>query len=223
MADRQDRVRFLAFILLLLLLWYAGSFFSLDVNKVGLFFKKLPILISAALFIASYVVVTFFIWFSKDVFRLVAAVLFGPYVSTLFVFLAETINACVLFGFSRFFGRDFVERRFGGAYKDFEKKFAGNSVPWLLLLRLAPLVPFRFMDLAMGLSGISLRKYLLIVILGSPLRIFWVQYVLAGVGISFLKSPDILMQYLLRHQGIFAASAVYLALVFIAWIKLARG
>jgi len=49
------------------------------------------------------------------------------------------------------------------------------------LLRAVPLIPYRILDISFGLSKLSLKKYILIVILASLPRIFWVQFILAGI------------------------------------------
>lgn len=151
-----------------------------------------------------------------------AAVLYGPYISTVFVFVAETINAFILFYFARYLGREFVEKNIQNKYRNLDKKLGQISFGWLLLFRTAPFLPFRFMDLAAGLTRIEFKKYLLAVALGSPVRIFWLQFALSGIGKKILNNPYSVMEFLQGNKGFFIFSALYLILVIVVAVKLKR-
>jgi uncharacterized membrane protein YdjX (TVP38/TMEM64 family) len=216
----MPRLKFFIFIIAIALTWYLGRFFHIDIKGLEGSLGRFPILYSGLAFIALYVIVTFFIWFSKDIFRLAAAVLFGAYLSTLFVWAAETVNAFVLFYAARYLGRDFVAEKLGAGQKNLDEKLTRVNFFWLFLFRAVPLVPFRFLDLGGGLTKISFRRYLLAVVLGSPLRIFWVQYVLAGVGESVFTKPDALAAYLLANRVLFSFSLIYVLLVILVALRL---
>lgn len=225
-AEYQNKIKFLIFIATIVVFWLLGRYFHIEPDNLEDFLKKIPVLYSAAIFILSYVIVTFFIWFSKDVFRVVAAVLFGAYISTIFVFAAEILNAFILFFLSRYLGRGFVENKAGKSLAGFEKKLEGSGFFWLVMFRLAPFAPFRFMDMAAGLTNIPFKKYLLAVFLGSPLRIFWLQFIFAGVGKSIFYDPksivSVLTEYLLRNRAVFVFTFIYLILVIIVALKAGR-
>ncbi len=225
-AEYQDRIKFLIFVVALALFWLLSRHFHIEPDSAENFFRKIPLLYSGAIFIILYVIVTFFIWFSKDVFRVVAAVLFGAYISTVFVFIAEALNAFILFFLSRCLGRGFVENKTGGKYGGLDKKLARIGFFWLVMFRLAPLAPFRFMDITAGLMDIPFKKYLFAVILGSPFRIFWLQFIFAGVGKSILYNPTMsvstLTSYFLCNKPVFVFSFIYLVLVIIVALKIGR-
>ncbi len=217
---KNNTFKFLIFILCLALLWFLGRFFHIKSDALEDTLRGFPLVLGALIFVVLYCLVTFFIWFSKDIFRLVAAVLFGPFLSTLFIWLAEIINTCILFSLARMLGRGFVEKLLFKKYSNFDQALAGINFFWLFVLRFVPLVPFRFLDLAVGLTKISFRKYISAVILGSPLRILWVQVVLAGVGKAVLDDPYVLMDYLAKNKAIFIFSWIYLVLVIIVALRL---
>jgi uncharacterized membrane protein YdjX (TVP38/TMEM64 family) len=216
----NNKLKFLVLVIFLALLFCIGAYFRLDIEAMRSFLKKFPLAASGTIFILLYCAVTFFLWLSKDIFKLTAAVLFGAYLSTIFIFIAETINAFILFFFARLLGRGFVEDSLKARYATLDERIGKANFLWLFLLRATPLVPFRFLDLACGLTRISFRRYILAVILGSPLRIFWVQYILAGVGMSVLNRPQALVNYLTSHKAAFIFSLVYLVLVIIVALKL---
>lgn len=215
----QGALRFLVLLIAVFLLWFIGRNFSVEGKALEGVLGKLPLGISALLYIAFYVLVTFFIWFSKDVFRLAAAIVFGPYISTLFIWVAEAINAFVLFHLARALGRDFVESKMRRRYSYLDDRLGKISFFWLFIFRAAPLIPFRFMDLASGVTDISFRRYFLAVVLGSPLRIFWLQYVLAGVGAALLKDPLIAAEFIAQNKFLSVLSFCYILLVIVLAVK----
>lgn len=216
----QDKFRFIFFIISLFLLGYLGKFFHIDTSTIQGLLSKIPFIYSGLLFILLYVIVTFFIWFSKDVFRLFAAISFGPYLSTILIYLAETINSFILFNLARYLGRGYLEKNLEKRFKNLDERLNKLSFFWLLMFRGVPLLPFRFLDLGVGLTNISFKKYLLAVILASPVRILWLQYILAGVGKSILDNPGALQEFFLAHKNLFVFSLLYFLFVIMVFIKI---
>lgn len=218
----NSRVRFLIFIAAIILFLGLGKFFHLNDETIQQALKGFPFFWAGVIFVIAYVLVTFFFWFSKDVFRIAAAILFGAYLSTLFVFLAESLNAVILFSLARALGKDFVEtnlsKRFSGLYQ----KLSRVNYFWLLGFRGAPFIPLRFLDLSAGLTTMSLRRYMSVVILATPLRIFWVQFILAGVGKSIYTRPEAVANYLIANKGIFVLTFVYLILIILVAFKIKK-
>lgn len=133
------------------------------------------------------------------------------------------INAAILFGLSRRLGRGFVEEKL--KIKNTEKvgkRLAELNFLWLFFLRAFPVIPYRFLDVACGLSPLPFGKYVLAVILGSPLKIFWLQYILAAVGQVALSSPKIIADYLFQHPRMFIFGLVYVLILVILALTL-RG
>lgn len=169
----KSKIKFLFLITAIILIWYLGRFFRIDSAGIESSLKRLPLLFSGILFVLLYCIVTFFILLSKDIFKFMGAVLFGAYLSTIMLLIAEIINACILFNLSRYLGRSFVEKSLRGKYNNLDERLGkGLSFLWLFLFRAVPLIPFRFLDLACALTRVSFRRYLVAVIFGSPLRIF---------------------------------------------------
>jgi len=224
MTTRQDisKLKFFGLIISIFFIFFLGMHFSVKPDILEHYLSGFPLLLASIVFIISYVIFTFFIWFSKDVFRFVSAVLFGVYISTTLVFIAEFINAVILFGISRYLGRDFVKKDIGKKFNWIEKSVEKINFFWLVLFRITPLIPFRFLDLSCGLTPISLKKYLLVVAVGSPLRIFWLQYILAGLGKNIFTHPEIMPNYLLANKPILIYSLIYFVLVIIVAFKMRK-
>ncbi len=216
----NNRIKFLVFVLVLLLLLSLGKYLNIDTTAIEKFLKGFPLIYAAALYVVLYVVVTFFIFFSKDIFWILGAVLFGAYISAALILISEIINAAILFNLSRYLGRQYVEYSLKGKYANLDEKLSRLNFFWLFIFRAAPLIPYRFLDLGFGLTKISLRKYLIAVILGSPLKIFWIQYILTGVGKGILSNPLALSEYFLSNKSLFMFSFIYVIFVILVVIKL---
>ncbi|MFH1413367.1 MAG: VTT domain-containing protein [Candidatus Omnitrophota bacterium] len=203
-------IKFFILVIVLILIWYLGGRFPLDAQRLEDSLKSLPILYSGLLYVILYAVITFFVFFSKDLFYILGAVLFGAYLSALFIFIAEIINAFVLFHFAKMLGRAYIEKSFKKDNNNLDERLGRINFFWLFLLRATPFVPYRFLDLSAGLSKINFKKYLAAVILGSPLKLFWIQYILSGVGRGVLNDPSALMEYFLHNKVLLVFSLIYL-------------
>ncbi len=202
---------FLLLVTIIVALWLLGRVLNIDLLQVRVWLSQYPLWLSGFLFILIYVGLTTVLWVGTiDFFRISGALLFGPYWSTLFVYIAEIANASILFLLSRRMGRQFVEEKFH--LKPADTKYApDNAGFWTaFVLRINPLVPFRFMDVGFGLTKMPFRIYCYAVICGSLLRIFWLQYVIAGMGQAVLKSPLAMAEYFRSNSMALAISMVYL-------------
>lgn len=202
-------------------IWFIGRYFyHIDVDNIRNSFQGLPLYSVAFLYVFLYIIITFFVWLSKDVFWLAGALAFGPALSAFLVWIAEIINAVILFYIARFFGRGFVEHKLKAKHNSLDESLAHLSFGWLFIFRAVPLIPYRFMDLSAGLTGILFKKYMLAVIFGSPFKIFLIQYVLSGVGKAVLRNPFVMVEYLLKNKYMIFFSLIYVIFVILVVLKL---
>lgn len=59
-------------------------------------------------------------------------------------------------------------------------------------------------------------------LVGSPLRIFWLQFILAAVGLSVFKDINVIIEYFLYNKIIFIFSLIYLFAAIIAGVFLKK-
>ena len=92
---------------------------------------------------------------------MVAGVIYGPWLGSLLVFIGACVGAEVVFLLGRSRLRDWARRRLEGVprLRSLEEAVAREGVRLVLLTRLSPLFPFSLLNLAYGLSGVSLRDY----------------------------------------------------------------
>lgn len=216
----KHEISFLVFVLILLFIWRFGPRLHFNIQEIQEKLSALPLLYAGLLYIVLYVGITFFIFFSKDFFWLMGALLFGAGLSTAFICIAEIINAFILFFLARHLGRSYVEKKLSSRYKHLDEKLGKISFFWLFIFRAAPLIPYRFLDLGAGLTSIRFRKYLMAVILGSPLKMFWIQHILSVVGKNIFTNPYALADYFLFHKSILLFSFFYIILIVMVVAKI---
>ncbi len=75
------------------------------------------------------------------------------------------ISALLVFAFSRNLGKDWVDsimrKKDLGLLEKYNKRLGSGGLTDLIVLRMAPIMPFNVLNVLMGISKISLRNYLL--------------------------------------------------------------
>lgn len=215
----RKALKFTLFLAILIVCWYLGRVFEINVSSYQAFLSKFPLYISGCIFVLLYVGSTTFVWFGpKDVLRISSAIFFGAYVSTIFVWIGELANALIMFHLSRILGREYVQQRLGYKDKKLDQMKADVSLLGVIAWRSNPLIPFRLMDLGYGLSRISFRKYFIAIIAVSFLRIYWLQFILAGIGTGLFGNLSSMLNYFNENPRVVQFSAVYFFAVFVITI-----
>lgn len=198
-----------------------GILLDFEEAKFVEYFRQLPLPLAAFFFIAAYVGLTFAVWFAKDLLRIVGALVFGPYWSTLFIWVGELANAFIFFYMSRRLGRAYIAQKFHLKEVHLARADRKGGVWHIFLLRSLPILPFRVLDLAYGLTSVTFRKYFLVSAFALPVRIFWVQFVVAALGGAVFDIPKAMAYF---EQNIVALwlSFLYLLLSAIAVLFLRK-
>ncbi len=219
----QNRaVRFSIFFALIGVCAFWGTRGHSNVEDVRAYFGQFPPAFAGVAFVVLYVALTFCLWLPKDFLRIAAAYVFGTYLSTLLIWIAESLNAVILFHLSRLLGRDFVADKLPGRFHRLDERLAHLGFIELFLLRVVLLVPYRFMDLAAGLTNIPFRTYFMAVLLGSPIRIFIRQFLWVAVGESLFERWDKGGWYFGQHPWAGALVSVYIAVTVWMFMRLKR-
>ena len=213
--------KFILFLIFIAVFAAAGYYFDLDPEHSRAFFSRYPPALSGIIFVVLYVVGTFFIWFGpKDVLRVASLFVFGVVWSTVLVYIGEMLNMVTMFWFSRRMGRPFFEKKMQRKWKKTGRAITFTSVPAVFFMKFYPVVPFRFLDLAYGLTGISFLKYAVISLAAAPVRLYVIQYFLdlmISFGLTAVKGDTGLFmrrymemtQSLVDNPAVFVPLAVY--------------
>ncbi|RTN27299.1 TVP38/TMEM64 family protein [Enterobacter quasimori] len=136
---------------------------SLDVIKIHqqtlLTQVELAPLRSALTYFVIYVVVSALSIPGAAILTLLGGALFSLWEGVLLVSFASTLGATLAMLASRYLLRDGVQRRFTLQMKTVNAGMARDGAGYLFALRLMPLFPFVLVNLLMGLTRITVRRY----------------------------------------------------------------
>lgn len=85
---------------------------------------------------------------------------FGVFQTAFLVDIAATCGATILFLLSRYLVGDWVQKRYHIKLGTFNRQVEENGTFYLLTLRLAPMVPFTWINLFSGLTRIRISTYI---------------------------------------------------------------
>lgn len=221
MMPRRKFSFWIGFAGLIFLSFVLARFFIRSGNVVEAFFTHAHPGLAAPVFIVVFVLSSFVILDTKDILKIAAALAFGALGSALLIWLAELVNCWLLFRLARRYGREWVERRFAVREKSLSwvKRFYSTGA--IFALRSLPVFPYRILDVAYGLSELSFRKYFVISALSSPIRIFWLQFILAAMGAAVFDQQK-MIQYLQANPGFLRASLLYILASLVAAFFIGR-
>jgi uncharacterized membrane protein YdjX (TVP38/TMEM64 family) len=143
---------------------------------------------------------------------LAAGALFDLWLGVALITVASSIGSTLAFLISRYLLRDFVSHWFGRWLGPIIRGFDRDGSRYLLMLRLSPIVPFFAVNAVMGLTGMRLRNFFLITLVGMLPSCF--LYVMVGTQIMRINSP----QDIISTQLIVLLTLLALTPVLFGWI-----
>lgn len=115
-----------------------------------------------------------------------AGALFGFFTGWAVSAIASTIGACIVFLWSRYLFRDWLESRFQEQFVTINKGINEEGVYYLFSLRLIALFPFFVVNLISGLTAIKLPAYIIATFFGQTILL--AVWIYAGLTVSQLES-----------------------------------
>jgi uncharacterized membrane protein YdjX (TVP38/TMEM64 family) len=201
--------------------FHLGHYLTLSYIKssqqkfVSLYAEHGALVISA--YMAVYILVTSLSFPGAVVLTLAGGALFGLWTGTLVVSFASTIGATLACAVSRFLLRDWVQGKFGDRIARVNKGIQREGAFYLFTLRLIPVFPFWLINLAMGVTRMSLFTFYWV----SQIGMFagTIVYVNAGKELAKIDSLDGIISP--RLLGSFALLGVFpiAAKKIIAWYR----
>jgi uncharacterized membrane protein YdjX (TVP38/TMEM64 family) len=137
-------------------------------------------------FVALFLVIGLFLLPGATLLSVFSGAVFGLPLGPLLVSLGSTLGAVLAFFVARYILRDWVEERFGERLHPIHEGLCENDINYILVLRLVPLFPFFLVNIAMGVSPISWKVFMLGTLLGK-LPATWI-YANAGSHLASLRS-----------------------------------
>jgi uncharacterized membrane protein YdjX (TVP38/TMEM64 family) len=148
--------------------------------------------------------------------------IFGAVWGSVYVLIAATLGATFAFLIGRYLSRDWVRQQLDKypKFKAIEAAVSKEGLKVVLLTRLSPVFPFNLLNYAFGVTGVSLKDYVLGSIGMIPGTILYV-YIGSLVGdlalIGTATQPDNpLLKWMIRSIGLIATVAVTIYITRIA-------
>ncbi|MBY0528373.1 MAG: TVP38/TMEM64 family protein [Gemmataceae bacterium] len=171
---------------------------------------------SVLVYYAGYLIVTTLSLPITPALGLLAGAVFGRWWGTLLVSFASTSGASIAFSLSRYLFRDWIETRWGAQLKPVQRGVEREGAYYLLTLRLSPIVPFTWINIALGLTRMRLWTFWWV----SQLGMLPVTFIFVNVGASLgdLEKPgDILSPALLISLTLAAFVPLALRKLWTTW------
>lgn len=137
-------------------------------------------------FLGIYVLATAVSFPGASILTLAAGAMFGWALGLLLASFASSLGALLAFWMSRYMLRDLVQKRFEKLLHTINEGLTKDGTFYLLTLRLVPLFPFWLINLLMGLTKLSARKFYVVSQIG--MLVGTAVYVNAGTQLATIDS-----------------------------------
>lgn len=187
-----------------------GRFLTLEALKANrdaltAFYQNNRI-VTAAAFIAIYIIQTALSLPGAAILTLAAGAIFGAVMGTVYVNIGATIGATLAFLVARYLFHDVIQKKFGSRLEKINTELETKGFNYLLFLRLVPVFPFFLINLGAGLTKLPLRTFFF----GTMIGIIPGSFVFCNAGASLatitsmseVASPRVLGSFALL--GLFA-------------------
>ncbi len=169
--------------------------------------------VGAIAFILIYIIATV-AFLPGSILTLGAGVVFGVVWGAVYVFFGATMGATLAFLVGRYVARGWVAKKIEGnnKFKAIDKAVGREGLKIVLLTRLSPIFPFNLLNYAYGVTGVTLKDYVIASVGMIPGTIMYV-YIgslagnLATIGTQ-TTSANPVAQWSLRIIGFVATVAV---------------
>lgn len=181
----------------------------------------------AIAFIAIYAAATV-AFFPGSILTLGAGVLFGVGLGSLYVFVGATLGATAAFLVGRYLARGWVSRKIASNTKfhAIDAAVGREGFKIVLLTRLSPVFPFNLLNYAYGVTGVSLKDYVLASIGMIPGTVMYVYIGSLAGSLATLGTgtppANPAIQWTIRIIGLIATVAVTLYVTRVARQALAE-
>lgn len=194
----------------------ASGFNLQDIFRTALEWINNQGIVGVLVFIGLYAIATV-AFVPGSLLTLGAGVIFGLAFGSIYVFFGATLGATLAFIVGRYFAREWVAKKIEGndKFAAIDRAVSKEGFKIVLLTRLSPAFPFVLLNYAYGLTGVSLKDYVLGSVGMIPGTIMYV-YIgslagdIARIGMenSATDANTATAQWILRIVGFIATVAV---------------
>jgi uncharacterized membrane protein YdjX (TVP38/TMEM64 family) len=178
--------------------------------------------VAPLVFILIYVIATV-AFLPGSVLTLGAGVLFGVIKGSIYVFIGATLGATLAFLVGRYLARGWISEKIAGnqKFQTIDQAVGREGLKIVLLTRLSPIFPFNLLNYGLGVTGVSLKDYVLGSVGMIPGTIMYV-YIgslagsIATIGSESQPDANPIAQWTIRIIGFIATVAVTIYITKIA-------
>lgn len=118
--------------------------------------------VGAIAFILLYIIATV-AFLPGSILTLGAGVVFGIFLGSFYVFIGATLGATAAFLVGRYLARSWVAKKIEGnkKFRAIDQAVGREGLKIVLLTRLSPIFPFNLLNYAYGVTGVSLKDYVI--------------------------------------------------------------
>ena len=184
--------------------------------------------IGAIAFIGIYIIATI-AFLPAFILTLGAGVLFGVLWGSVYVFIGATLGAIAAFLVGRYLVRDWVAKKIAGndKFSAIDRAVGKEGLKIVLLTRLSPIFPFNLLNYAFGVTGVSIKDYIIGSIGMIPGTVMFVYLGSLAGNLALIgtdtQSANPTLQWAIRIVGLLATVAVTIYVTRIAKQALAQA
>ena len=142
-------------------------------------------LLVGLIYVLIYIAVVAFSLPGAAVMTIAGGFLFGQWLGSVYVVVAATVGATILFVAAKTALGDLLRAKAGPFLQKMEAGFRENALSYLLVLRLVPIFPFFIVNLVPAFLGVSLKVFFVATLVGIIPGSFVYATVGAGLGSIF--------------------------------------
>ena len=179
-------------------------------------------IIAPIIFMLIYIIATV-AFLPGSILTLGAGVLFGIIPGSIYVFFGATIGATLAFLVGRYLARGWISRKIEGnrKFSAIDRAVGKEGLKIVLLTRLSPVFPFNLLNYGLGITGVSLRDYVLgsVGMIPGTIMYVYIGFVagsIADIGSETQSDVNPIAQWTIRIIGLIATVAVTLYVTKIA-------
>jgi uncharacterized membrane protein YdjX (TVP38/TMEM64 family) len=177
--------------------------------------------IGAIAFILLYIIATV-AFLPGSIVTLGAGVVFGVVLGSVYVFIGATIGSTFAFLIGRYLARGWIAQKIEGnqKFKAVDRAVGKEGLKIVLLTRLSPIFPFNLLNYAYGITGVSLRDYILgsLGMIPGTIMYVYIGSLAGNLATIGTETPEVnpIAQWTIRIVGFIATVAITLYVTKIA-------
>jgi uncharacterized membrane protein YdjX (TVP38/TMEM64 family) len=174
----------------------------------------------AIAFMVIYIVATV-AFFPGAILTLGAGVLFGIVWGSIYVLIGATIGATLAFLVGRYLARNWVMGKIANQpnFQAIDRAVAQAGLKIVLLTRLSPVFPFNLLNYAFGVTGVSLKDYVIgsVGMIPGTIMYVYIGSLVGNLALIGTEQPNNLpIQWVMRIIGLVATIGVTVYITYIA-------